>query len=112
MSGADQLKDTIAQLAQAGTRPKRGKEPIPQATSAGPPIGSGRGVGIGADSQQSGSGIASPVTETAYEDREFFPEVGITSSDGLFVFYISRAKKVTMRDANNSPVQLVFKEPA
>jgi hypothetical protein len=54
-------------------------------------------------------GIASPLTETLYEDREYYDEVAVTSSDGLFVFNIKRIKTIRMTDNTSKEVVLSFK---
>lgn len=53
-------------------------------------------------------GIASPLTETAFSDREFWTG-GFTSTDGLFVF--PAIKKASFKDANDAPVVVLFAEP-
>lgn len=54
------------------------------------------------------NGIASPLTETKYTDREFYTAVTTTSSDGLFVFSVSRLKTLKMLDAKGNPVVFKF----
>ena len=54
------------------------------------------------------SGIASPLTETKYLDREFYTAVSLSSTDGLFTFSIERIKTLKMLDAKGNPVVLKF----
>lgn len=56
-------------------------------------------------------GIASPLTETAYADREFHTVKTITSTDGLFTLKIKPVKKIKFKDAANADVEIIFKEP-
>lgn len=56
-------------------------------------------------------GIASPLTETAYADREFHSVKTITSTDGLFTLKIKPVKKIKFKDAGNADVEIVFKAP-
>ena len=57
------------------------------------------------------SGIASPLVETDYADREFHTAIMITSTDGLFTLRIKPVKKIYMTDATTSAVVLEFKSP-
>lgn len=59
----------------------------------------------------SASGIASPLVETLYADREFHTAIMIASTDGLFTLRIKPVKKIFMKDATNSDVVLEFKSP-
>lgn len=59
----------------------------------------------------SGSGIASPLVETDYADREFHTEIMIASTDGLFTLRIKPVKKIFMKDALSNDVLLEFKSP-
>jgi hypothetical protein len=56
-------------------------------------------------------GIASPLTETAFADREYYADTTVLSSDGIFSFTVKRIKTITMKDKNSGSVKLVFKEP-
>jgi len=58
-----------------------------------------------------GGGIASPLTETDYAQREFHASRYFTTVDGIFVWQIDPPKKFAMRDANGEPVEQVFAEP-
>ena len=55
-----------------------------------------------------GAGIASPLTETAFADREFYA-TGWKTTDGLFT--LPAIKKIKFRDANNEEVVFDFKSP-
>lgn len=56
------------------------------------------------------SGIASPLKESLYADRAFYPTTTILSSDGVFVFEIKALQTLKMSDANGRPVVLEFAE--
>jgi|TARA_Y100000034_G_scaffold131797_1_gene193336 hypothetical protein len=56
----------------------------------------------------SGGGIASPLVEADFSDREWWP-LGIPSTDGLL--YFPAPKKITMTDANGAEVVLEYAEP-
>lgn len=55
-----------------------------------------------------GSGIASPLTETAFADREFYAG-GWKTTDGLFT--LPAIKKLKFLDANSQEVVFDFKAP-
>ena len=55
-------------------------------------------------------GIASPLTESAYADRVFYPTSTILSSDGVFVFEIKALQTLKMTDAKGKEVMLAFAE--
>lgn len=58
--------------------------------------------------QSGNTGIASPLTETAFADREFFATAW-KSSDGLFS--LPAIKKIKMTDAAGREVIFNFKSP-
>ncbi|MCJ8168627.1 hypothetical protein [Atopomonas sediminilitoris] len=58
-----------------------------------------------------GGGISSPLTETSAAARTHWPEQTLTSSDGLFTFAIKPVKKVTLRDADNAEVEMIYAQP-
>ena len=64
--------------------------------SAGPLAGAGN------------AGIASPLTETAFADREFYA-TGWKTTDSLFT--LPMIKTLKMRDANDQEVVFQFKGP-
>lgn len=55
-----------------------------------------------------GGGIASPLTETSYATREYWPG-GIPSTDGLLM--LPAIKKVVMADANSAAATFEYAEP-
>ena len=59
-----------------------------------------------------GVGIASPLTEADYDDREYWDEKTITSSDGLLSFRIKPIKKIIQADANAAEVVQLFADPS
>jgi hypothetical protein len=60
-----------------------------------------------------GAGIASPLTETSYTAREYWPEQTLLSSDGLLSFKVKPIKKIVQTDASTTPQEVVqlFAEP-
>lgn len=59
-----------------------------------------------------GGGIASPLTETAYSDREYYASGAVLpSSDGLLSFKVRPIKQITQTDSNNATVVQIFAEP-
>lgn len=56
-----------------------------------------------------GGGIASPLTEGSYAEREWWP-AGIQSTDGLLM--LPAEKKVVLADADSAPVVINYAEPA
>lgn len=77
--------------------------PIPARTGQSTPSSS---------SSASAGGIASPLTETAYADREWYVEQTISSSDGMFNIRIKPIKSLKFTDANHATVVLEFAEKA
>ena len=59
--------------------------------------------------KDTGGGVASPLTETAYADRTFHAEYEIYSSDGLFSLKIKPVASMKFLDANSETVILNFK---
>lgn len=55
-----------------------------------------------------GAGIASPLTETAFADREFYA-TGWKTTDSLFT--LPAIKKIKFLDANSQEVVFDFKSP-
>lgn len=54
------------------------------------------------------AGIASPITEPDFADREYYA-TGLRSSDGLF--FLPAVKKIVMQDASGAPAVFEFAEP-
>lgn len=59
----------------------------------------------------SGGGIASPLTETAYTDRQYHPDQTLLSTDGLLSFKVKPLKQLTQKDANDAEVVQIFAAP-
>lgn len=59
-----------------------------------------------------GSGIAWPLTETAFEDREVYPEETLYTSDGIFSWTRQRYKALKMKDATGTTGKILLKAPA
>lgn len=58
-----------------------------------------------------GGGVASPLTETDYNTREYWAEQTLTSSDGLLSFRVKAIKKLVQTDANSLEVVQQFAQP-
>ena len=58
-----------------------------------------------------GGGIASPLTETSYAAREYWPVEVLTSSDGLLTFRVKPIKKIVQTDASSVEVVQQFAQP-
>ncbi|MGE0126422.1 MAG: hypothetical protein AB7U25_26125 [Vicinamibacterales bacterium] len=97
----------IDDLNRVITHPPRAREPLPPAAGqAAIP-----GVGRGERSPAGGGGIASPLTEIDYADRQWHPEIAVASSDGVFVLMIEPIKQVTFRDAQGKTAAVIFEPP-
>lgn len=60
----------------------------------------------------SGGGIASPLVETAYADRLYWPDVNLTSTDGMITFVVQGGvKEISFLDANSASVVMQYKQP-
>lgn len=81
-----------------------------QLDAAGFPLPIDGTSGSAQDPLQVTTGIASPITETKYIDREFYPTVTLTSTDGVFSFDIMRLKTLKMSDAKSRSVILKFQD--
>ena len=77
--------------------------PIPSRTGASGPVAS--------VAKKSGGGIASPLTETAYADREWHAPAYVFSADGMMRILIKPLKTLNMTDADGNSVQINFKAP-
>lgn len=92
------------------TTPKPG---LPQVEPrGGVPATKGRGTYTAPAGGSSTAGIASPLTETNYGDREYWAEKTITSSDGLLSFRLRPIKSISQTDANGGPVVQLFADPS
>lgn len=81
-----------------------------------PPVGAvpatrGRGTYVPPPAT-GGGGIASPLVEASYAEREWYAEKTITSSDGLLSFRMRGIKQLRMLDANDAEVLMQFAEPS
>ena len=87
-----------------GTAPAKpvARGDAPRSVAAAQPAGS---------PTKSGSGIASPLTETAYANRTWHAEKVVVSSDGLFSMKIKPVKSISFTDANGEPVTIEYKSP-
>lgn len=73
----------------------------------GIPAGRGR-ADYKAPANSSTAGIASPITEPDYAEREFWAS-GLVSSDGLF--FLPAVKKIVAQDANAAEVIFEYAQP-
>lgn len=58
-----------------------------------------------------GGGIASPLTEQSYAEREWYMAKTLKSSDGLLTFQVQAIKQVRTTDADDVEVIMIYKEP-
>lgn len=58
-----------------------------------------------------GGGIASPLVETAFTDRNYWPVVSMTSTDGLLTWEVDPIKKVFFNDAQGNGVEIDYAQP-
>lgn len=58
-----------------------------------------------------GGGIASPLTEQSYAEREWHAEKTLKSSDGLLSFRVKAIKQLRTTDADDVEVIMIYKEP-
>lgn len=97
-----QVANVISTLAEAGQRPRRGKDAIPVAKPAGAAIGEKIGEGRGAsDPQSNNAGAGSPFTEKDVGRREYHPAQYVYDEDGTLV-KIHPIKKLVMTDADGN----------
>jgi len=74
-------------------------------------VGVGTTKGETAGGTPGGAGIAGPLTELSYASRLTWPDMTVTSSDGLFVWHVSPTKQIHLVDANNVGVLVNFSQP-
>lgn len=84
--------------------------PAAKARGAAPAVTSAAPL-PGAAKSGSGSGIASPLVETAYAARQWWSEKQLTTTDGLVTFVIKPVKEVTFQDQAATEIKLQFKAP-
>lgn len=58
-----------------------------------------------------GGGIASPLTEQNYAEREWYGPKTLKSSDGILTFHVQAIKQVRTTDADGVEIIMVYKEP-
>jgi hypothetical protein len=106
----DNVKLLVERL--AGKKPARGGLP---AAANRPAIGDATGFAQPqpkvAASGSSGGGIASPLTEMDYAQREYHPDEIITTTDGIFSASIRRVKRIILTDANLRTVDVLLGKP-
>lgn len=108
---AKDLTEALRQMTEGGLGQTSRVDKVLPAASAAPVIpprsgASGPKAGAGA-----GAAIASPLTEIAYANRTYHSPKTITSTDGLITWQVDPIKDVFFNDANNSPVQIIYKSP-
>lgn len=59
----------------------------------------------------SGGSISSPLKETLYTDRTFWPVKTVTSTDGVFTVSWKPIRVVKFIDSADNPVVMEYKEP-
>lgn len=105
---ARDLSEALRALTESGTgKSSRRDTRLPAAPEA-PAIPARTGK-AGPTQAPGAGGIASPLVETDFADREFYA-TGWTTADGLFT--LPAVKKIKFLDANSQEVVLEFKEPA
>jgi hypothetical protein len=104
---ARDLTEALRALTESGIgKSSRRDTRLPAAPE--PPAIPARTGKAGPTSAPGAGGIASPLTETDFADREFYA-TGWTTADGLFT--LPAIKTLKMRDANDQEVVFEFKEP-
>ena len=103
---ADTTKVELNRLIETG----RSNAPLPAAAPASE-ITEGRGFSTPKKPAASTGGIAGPLTETAYADREYYDDAVFTTSDGIFTFIRKPPKQLQFVDGNNNALKIVLKEP-
>jgi len=98
---------SVRALAQASSR--RAVIRAQPGTVARPTITGVNGIGPVGE----GAGVASPLTESDADSREFHdtPRT-ITSTDGVYTVEIRDIQKVEMNDANGNLVEFIFDQPS
>lgn len=96
------LESTPRRTVELSQREARGARP--------PTVGRGNYVAP-PSAAQTGGGIASPLTEQSYAEREWYDEKTVYSSDGILSFRVKAIKKLRQTDADSVEVLQIFKEP-
>lgn len=103
---AKDLTEALRSLTEATSQTSRVDKALPERPN--PPAIPVRTGSAGPVATPGAGGIASPLTETAFADREFYA-TGWKTTDGLFT--LPAIKKIKFLDANSQEVVLEFKEP-
>lgn len=112
MSDVSRLKSDIKALVGKATPPGKTLSKRPDAAAIPVIAGSAKPKISGSASAGLNSGIAAPLTEPDYTDRTYHDLVTYSSTDGLFTMRVSPLASITMQDALDREVTLVFDEPA
>ena len=84
-------------------------ESLPAATPIPPRVGEATAPTPAVGGAGSG-GIAGPLSETDYTDREWHPERTLTSSDGVLTIRFRALKQIKMLDANGAELVFEYKD--
>lgn len=106
------VRDDIRAMSAKERKPPQ-LDPAPNA----PPQNSRRGVATtpqsaGGTGGETGSGIASPLTEQNYGDREYYGNSYFLSGNMLLAIEVKPLKKIKMLDDEQNEVVLNFAEPS
>lgn len=69
-------------------------------------------TGSGNAKKGGGGGIASPLVETAFSGRQYWPTKTLTSTDGLLSWEVDPIAKVFFKDALNNDVEIDYQQPS
>lgn len=103
---AKDLTEALRSLTEASGQTSRVDKALPERPN--PPAIPARTGSAGPVATPGAGGIASPLTETDFADREFYA-TGWKTTDGLFT--MPAIKKIKFLDANSQEVVFDFKEP-
>lgn len=109
--GGNDLSEALDQLTKAAGNTTRENKTLPPKKDA-PPIPARVGSSARVGSASGGSGLAFPLTETAYSARLFWAERAIVSTDGLFAFRIAPVKRMTVTDGVGNTGAINFADPS
>lgn len=112
MTDIRKLQADIKALVGTGTPPAKTLPKRAAAAPLRPIIAAAKPKISGSASAGLNSGIAAPLTEPDYTDRTYHDLVTYSSTDGLFTMRVSPLASITMQDALDREVTLVFDEPA
>jgi hypothetical protein len=104
----ESLKGSVNKLVVQHKR----RDPLPAPTPASPIVeAEGFAQPQTPSARPGSSGMAWPLTETAFEDRETFAEETLYTSDGIFSWTRQRYKSLKMTDDNGNIGKIILKEP-